>query len=62
MSAMLRYSSIPQLIAFAALVFVFWSMLRRHARRQVNYWLLAWIFLLLHFISKLFIAGGGVWG
>ena len=59
---MLRYSSIPHLIAFAALVFVFWSMLRHHARRQVNSWLVAWTFVLLHFTAQLLNLGNGFWG
>jgi diguanylate cyclase (GGDEF)-like protein len=59
---MLRYSSIPYLIAFAALVFVFWSMLRHHARRQINFWLLAWTFVLLHFAAQLVNIGEGFWG
>jgi len=59
---MLRYSSIPHLVAFAALVFVFWSMLRHHARRQVNSWLIAWTFVLLHFAAQLLNFGQGFWG
>jgi hypothetical protein len=59
---MLRYSSIPHLIAFAALAFVFWSMLRHHARRQVNSWLLAWTFVLLHFAVQVLKLGDGIWG
>ena len=59
---MLRYSSIPHLIAFAALAFVFWSMLRHHPRRQVNSWLLAWTFVLLHFTAQLLNIGEGFWG
>ena len=59
---MLRYSSIPHLVAFAALAFVFWSMLRHHSRRQVNSWLLAWTFVLLHFTAQLFNVGDGFWG
>lgn len=59
---MLRYSSIPHLIAFAALAFVFWSMLRHHARRQVNSWLLAWTLVLLHFTAQLLNIGEGFWG
>ena len=52
----------PHLVAFAALAFVFWSMLRHHARRQVNSWLLAWTFVLLHFTAQLFNVGDGFWG
>ncbi len=59
---MLRYSSIPYLLAFAALAFVFWSMLRNHARKQVNYWLIAWTFVLLHFTAHLVVLSGGFWG
>lgn len=59
---MLRYSSIPHLVAFAALAFVFWSMLRNHPRRQVNSWLLAWTFVLLHFTAHLLKIGAGFWG
>ncbi|HZC43601.1 MAG TPA: GGDEF domain-containing protein [Acidobacteriaceae bacterium] len=59
---MVHYSSIPDLTAFAALVFVFWSMLRHHARRQVNSWLLAWTFVLLHFAAHLLNLGEGFWG
>lgn len=59
---MLHYSSIPHLIAFAALAFVFWSMLRHHPRRQVNFWLLAWTFVLLHFTAQLLNLGESFWG
>lgn len=59
---MLRYSLIPHMVAFAALAFVFWSMLRHHARRQVNSWLLAWTFVLLHFTVQLLNIGNGFWG
>ncbi|MHB1840546.1 MAG: diguanylate cyclase domain-containing protein [Acidobacteriaceae bacterium] len=59
---MLRYSTIPYLIAFAALAFVFWSMLRNHARKHVNYWLIAWTFVLLHFTAHLVVLSGGFWG
>lgn len=57
---MLRYSSLPYLIAFAALAFIFWSMLRHHTRKQVDSWLLAWTFLLLHFAAHVVILSG-IW-
>lgn len=59
---MLNYSPLPYLFELAALVFVFWSMLRRHAGNQLDSWLLGWAFLLLHFTARLLDVSDGVWG
>jgi len=59
---MLHYSVFPYLLALAALMFVFWSMLRRQVIPQLKSWLLGWTFLLLHFAAQLLDVGKGVWG
>lgn len=59
---MLHYSVLPYFIAFAALVFVFRSMLRHHAERHLGSWLLGWTFLFLHFAAQLLNVSDGVWG
>ncbi len=51
---MLDYRSLPDLLALAVLVFVFWSILRTRAGGQFHAWLLGWIFILLHFAVQLF--------
>ncbi len=59
---MLHYPALPYLIAFAALMFVFRSMLRHHAGERLDSWLLGWTFLFLHFAAQLLNISGGVWG
>lgn len=59
---MLHYSALPYLIAFAALVFVFRSMLRHHGGARLDSWLLGWTFLFLHFAAQLLNVSDGVWG
>lgn len=51
---MLNYAPLPDLLALAVLVFVFWSILRRRAGAKLQAWLLGWIFILLHFGAQLF--------
>ena len=58
---MLHYSALPYLLAFVALVFVFRSMLLRHAGQRLESWLLGWVFLALHFAAQLLNVGHGVW-
>ena len=58
---MLNYAVLPDLIALAALVIVFRSMLRRHAGDQLDSWLLGWTFVLMYFGAKLLDDGKGVW-
>ena len=58
---MLHYSVLPYFIAFAALVFVFRSMLRHHAEGHLDSWLLGWTFLFLHFAAQLLNVSDGVW-
>jgi len=58
---MLNYAVLPDLIALAALVIVFRSMLRRHAGDQLDSWVLGWTFVLLYFNAKLLDVGKGVW-
>jgi diguanylate cyclase (GGDEF)-like protein len=56
---MLNYSVLPDLAALAALVFVFRSMLRRHAGEQLGRWLTGWCFVLAYFCVRLFDVGVG---
>ena len=51
---MFDYSSLPDLVALTVLVGVFWSILRRRAAGQLYGWLVAWVFILLHFAIALF--------
>jgi len=51
---MFDFTSLPDLLALAVLVFVFWSILRRRAGSRLHVWLLGWIFILLHFAVGLF--------
>ena len=51
---MFDFTSLPDLLALAVLVFVFWSILRARAGSQLHAWLLAWVFILLHFAVALF--------
>jgi diguanylate cyclase (GGDEF)-like protein len=46
---MFDLTSLPDLLALAVLVFVFWSILRTRAGNELHAWLLGWIFILLHF-------------
>ncbi len=58
---MLNYSVLPNLIALAALVIVFRSMLHRHAGDQLDSWLRGWTFVLLYFVVRLLEVGHGPW-
>lgn len=56
---MLDYTSLPDLLALALLVFVFWSILRRRVGGQLRVWLMGWIFVVLHFLVLLFAGKAG---
>ena len=56
---MLNYSVLPDLVALAALVAVFRSMLRRHAGDQLDRWLIGWSLVLAYFCVRLFDVGTG---
>jgi diguanylate cyclase (GGDEF)-like protein len=58
---MLNYSALPDLIALAALVLVFWSILHRRVGHHLDAWLLGWTFLLLHFAAQFLDVGNDVW-
>ncbi|MGO8719839.1 MAG: diguanylate cyclase domain-containing protein [Acidobacteriaceae bacterium] len=51
---MLNYAPLPDLLALTILVFVFWSILRRRAGGKLQAWLLGWIFILIHFATRIF--------
>ncbi len=51
---MFDFTSLPDLLALAVLVFVFWSILRSRVGGQLHAWLLGWVFILLHFAVGLF--------
>ncbi len=59
---MLHYSALPYLVTFAALAFVFRSMLRHHAGEHLDSWLLGWTFLVLHFAAQLLDVSRGAAG
>lgn len=51
---MFDLTSLPDMLALAVLVFVFWSILRSRAGSQLHAWLAGWIFILLHFAVGIF--------
>jgi len=51
---MFNLGPLPDLVALTVLVYVFWSILRRHAGGQLHAWLLGWVFILVHFAVQLF--------
>lgn len=54
---MLNLKSLPELLALTVLVYVFWSILRPRAEKQLHAWLLGWVFILVHF-GVLLLSGG----
>lgn len=51
---MFDFSTLPELLAVAVFVFVFWSILRHRVGGQLHGWLVGWIFILIHFAVQLF--------
>jgi len=58
----MNFSTLPNLIALAILVVVFWAISRKAVGEQVHLWLIGWVLVLVHFAAQFAAAAGGVWG
>jgi diguanylate cyclase (GGDEF)-like protein len=58
----MNFSTLPNLIALAILVAVFWAISRKATSEQVKLWLVGWAFILLHFAAQFPVLGNGFWG
>jgi diguanylate cyclase (GGDEF)-like protein len=50
----MSYSTLPNLIALAILVAVFWTISRKQTTERLHLWLAGWILILLHFTANFF--------
>jgi diguanylate cyclase (GGDEF)-like protein len=48
------YSTLPNLIALAILVAVFWTISRKQTSERLHLWLAGWVLILLHFAAQFF--------
>ncbi len=58
----MNYPILPNLIALAVLVAVFWAISRRAISEHLSLWLAGWAFVLLHFAAQLFSTVRIPWG
>jgi diguanylate cyclase (GGDEF)-like protein len=56
----MNYSILPNLIALAVLVLVFWAVSRKAITDRLSLWLAGWVLVLLHFTAKFLSSGGPV--
>ncbi|HZP22555.1 MAG TPA: GGDEF domain-containing protein [Terriglobales bacterium] len=54
----MNFTILPNLIALAVLVVVFWAVSRKTITERLSLWLAGWVLVLLHFTAK-FLSGGG---
>jgi|SRR5579871_991982 len=54
----MNFTILPNLIALAVLVAVFWAVSRKAITERLSMWLAGWVLVLLHFTAK-FLSGGG---
>ena len=57
----MNFAAIPNLVALAVLVAVFWAISRKATSQQIQLWLLGWILVLVHFAATLPASADGVW-
>ncbi|HTV64043.1 MAG TPA: GGDEF domain-containing protein [Bryocella sp.] len=53
----MNFVILPNLVALAVLVAVFWAISRKAFTERLHYWLAGWVLVLLHFTAE-FLAGG----
>src|SRR5580698_2332217 len=50
----MTFSTLPNLIALAVLVAVFWAISRKETAERLHLWLAGWFLVLLHFAAQFF--------
>ncbi len=58
----MNFSTLPNLIALAILVVVFWAISRKAVGEQVHLWLIGWAMVLVHFAAQFAVTANGAWG
>jgi len=58
----MNFAILPNLIALAVLVAVFWAIARKATSRRLYWWLAGWILVLLHFTAEFLLPIHGVQG
>jgi diguanylate cyclase (GGDEF)-like protein len=58
----MNFTTLPNLIALAILVVVFWAISRKAISAQGHLWLVGWILVLVHFAAQIPAAASGAWG
>jgi len=58
----MNFTTLPNLIALAILVVVFWAITRKAISEQVQLWLIGWVLVLVHFAAQFTSAASGAWG
>ena len=58
----MNFSTLPNLIALAILVVVFWAISRKAVGEQIHLWLIGWAFVLVHFAAQFAATASGAWG
>ncbi|MGA7459005.1 MAG: GGDEF domain-containing protein [Candidatus Korobacteraceae bacterium] len=57
----MNFAVLPNLVALAVLVAVFWAISRKATSQQVQLWLLGWILVLVHFAATVPVPTGEIW-
>jgi diguanylate cyclase (GGDEF)-like protein len=57
----MNFTTLPSLVALAALVVVFRAILRQSTSERLHLWLLGWILVLVHFVAQFVDVGQGPW-
>jgi diguanylate cyclase (GGDEF)-like protein len=58
----MNFAILPNLVALAVLVAVFWAISRKATSDRLHLWLIGWILILLHFAAEFFSAAKNPWG
>ena len=57
----MNFAAIPNLVALAVLVAVFWAISRKATSPQVVWWLLGWVLVLIHFAATVAVPADETW-
>ena len=58
----MKFTVLPNLIALAVLVAIFWAISRKATTERVHLWFAGWAFILLHFAAEFVSAAKDPWG
>jgi len=58
----MNFATLPNLVALAVLVGVFWAISRKATNERLHLWLTGWVLVLLHFVAQFADTGKGPWG